>query len=170
MATEEDDSYLYEDLYGGAEDGIAGLADSTETSLATTSRQESTSGVSEPAPASGGAQPQPIPTFDSESFGGDQNEAQQQSTQINDTRSRFQGPYSHPVGGISVAGKAGERPMNVRPSEMPDEGQVHTHPGLLLAGFYSRYVVLSRGAGSERDLWFLVPMYDRYGVPVNVSL
>jgi hypothetical protein len=136
MATEEDDSYLYEDLYGGAEDGIAGLADTTETPVATTSNTQG-SGAPEAAPTAGQAtQPQPIPTFESGSFGGGQSESQQEGyDQQQQARPRFQGPYTHPVGGVSLVGKTGERPMNVRPSEMPDEGQVHTlHPSLFLGG------------------------------------
>jgi hypothetical protein len=119
MATEEDDSYLYEDLYGGAEEGIAGLSDSpvltpkpdpTDDNLATESQPPI------PEAAAPSAQAQPIQSY----------HHHEQQQQQRSSSSQFQGPsYTHPVGGVSAMGKmGGDKPMNVRPSEMPDEGQV----------------------------------------------
>jgi hypothetical protein len=109
---DEDTSYLYEDLYGGAEKGIPGLVDDV-------SKDDDTSTYNPPprhSASSSSSAARPIATFDSE-----RSSAAQTKQEYEQRESRYQGPYTPSVG---VSRDSEERPVNVRPSDMPDEGRV----------------------------------------------
>jgi hypothetical protein len=126
---DDDTSYLYEDLYGGAEDGIPGLGDSSKESTSTGASSASAGAVVPPPSASPSGQPQPIATVDTD-------RAFSPSVQNYEQRgARFQGPYTPPVGGVRVSRDSEERPVNVRPSDMPDEGQVFFFHDAIWTGF-----------------------------------